>query len=540
MKKFKAILALVLVAALFVTLFAACANTEKPSTDGGKDNTSNTDTNKEPAKDNDDKAPADDGDEPAVDPGEDALVPFEDTREIKIVLYDMRATGGDFGQPVAEYANTITKETINVVGEYAWVGPGDWQSKVNVAISGGERFDVMNLSPVTRISTLYPQGLVTPLDDYIADYGAEVYELTKEYIGTYTFAGNIYGFPTVRNYCKNGYILMRQDVLEELGMVEKAEKMESWADYEEILAAVKANYDGTYFGNGLSTPTSADNLIAGETFADAFPFDSMGDGTGTIFVDQNTGKVTVIQSSDYYKNSLSVMKRWFDAGYVWPDSAITTEFVDDVMKQGILFSNVCGSEHGVKVTKSTAYGFDIVVKQYVTGMVKTTQPVFTGICVPITCEEPEAAVAWINELYTNADLQMALVYGIPEDDYVIENGEVVRLKEKGYLNVDFVLGNSLLLTPLKGNGADFYEVVGQINASAAKSKFLGFSIDTTGMDLWISQISTVTDQYSKNLTYGGYTADALAEYIGKLEDAGVNDYAAAVQEQLDAWVAANK
>jgi len=537
MKKFKAILALVLVACLFVTLFAACANSEeKPNTDGGNTNT-NTNTN---TPGSDDKEPADDGDEPAVEPGDDALVPFEDTREIKIVLYDMRATGGDFGQPVAEYANTITKETINVVGEYSWVGPGDWQSKVNVAISGGERFDVMNLSPVTRIGNLYPQGLVTPLDDYIADYGAEVYELTKEYIGTYTFAGNIYGFPTVRNYCKNGYILMRQDVLEELGMVEFAENMKTWGEYEEILAAVKANYDGVYFGHGLSSVNAADNMVSGYNFSDAFPYDNMGDGTGTIFVDQNTGKVEVIQASEYYKLSTELNQSWFDKGYIWPDSAITTEFVDDVMKQGIIFSNICGSEHGVKVTKSTAYGFDIVVTQYVTGMVKTTQPVFTGICVPVTCEEPEAAVAWINELYTNADLQMALVYGIPEDDYVIENGEVVRLKEKGYLNVDFVLGNSLLLTPLKGNGADFYEKVGEINASAAKSKFLGFSIDTTGMDMWISQISAVTDQYASEIVYGGYTPDTLAEYNAKLEQAGVNDYAAAVQEQLDAWIAANK
>ena len=537
MKKFKAILALVLVAALFVTLFAACAqNSETPNTDNTNTNT-NTNTNND-ANTNTDTG-ADEG-ETNVDAGEEALVPFDETRELKIVLYDMRATGGDFGQPVAEYANSITKETINVVAEYAWVGPGDWQSKVNVAISGGERFDVMNLSPVTRIGNLYPQGLVTPLDDYIADYGAGVYELTKDYIGTYTFAGNIYGFPTVRNYCKNGYILMRTDVLTELGLVEKANNMKSWNDYEEILAAVKANYDGVYFGTGLSTTNSADNLIAGDNFSDAFPFDSMGDGTATLFVDQATGKVEVIQASEYYEYSLKIMQRWFDAGYIWPDSAITTEFVDDVTKQGIIFSNICGSEHGVDVTKEAAYGFEIETVMFVNGMVKTTQPVFTGICVPITAEEPEAAVAWINELYTNSDLQHALIYGIPDDDYVIENGEVVRLKEKGYLNVDFVLGNSLLLTPLKGNGADFYEVVKQINASAPKSKFLGFSIDTTGMDLWISQITAVTDQYASEIIYGGYTEASYNDYVSKLEAAGVFDYAAAVQEQLDAWVAANK
>jgi len=534
MKKFKAILALVLVAALFVTLFAACATTEE------KPNTDNTNTNTNTNNGSGDKAPGTDK-EVEIDTSEgEVLVPFEDEREIIVVLYDMRSTGGDYGDAVEEYANTITKETLNVVVDYRWINSGDWQSKATVALTGGERFDVMNLNPMARVTNLYPQGLLMDIKDYVADYGAEVYELTKDYVGTYMFQGGLYGFPTVRNYCKNGYILMRQDVLEELGMVEFAENMKTWGEYEEILAAVKANYDGVYFGHGLSSVNAADNLVSGYNFSDAFPYDNMGDGTGTVYVDQNTGKVEVIQASEYYELSTAINQDWFDKGYIWPDSALTTEFVDDVMKQGVIFSNICGSEHGVKVTKSTAYGFDIVVTQFVTGMVKTTQPVFTGITVPITCEEPEAAVAWINELYTNPDLQMALVYGVPEDDYVVENGEVVRLKEKGYLNVDFVLGNSLLLTPLKGNGADFYDVVGQINASAAKSKFLGFSIDTTGMDLWISQISAVTDQYSKSMSYGGRTPELLAEYNAKLVEAGVNDYAAAIQEQLDAWIAANK
>jgi len=535
MKKFKAILALVLVACLFVTLFAACANTEeKPNTDNTNTNT-NTNT-----PGSDDKAPGTDK-EVEIDTSEgEVLVPFEDEREIIVVLYDMRSTGGDYGDAVEEYANTITKETLNVVADYRWINSGDWQSKATVALTGGERFDVMNLNPMARVTNLYPQGLLMDISEYVADYGAEVYELTKDYVGTYMFQGGLYGFPTVRNYCKNGYILMRQDVLEELGMVEFAENMKSWSDYEQVLAAVKANYDGVYFGTGLSSPNAADNLIAGDNFSDAFPYDGMGDGTVTVYVNQDTAKVEVIQASDYYKKTLEINQGWFDKGYIWPDSAITTEFVDDVQKQGVIFSNICGSEHGVKVTKSAAYGFDIVVCQYVTGMVKTTQPIFTGITVPVTCEEPEAAVAWINELYTNPDLQMALVYGVPEDDYVIEAGEVVRLKEQGYLNVDFVLGNSLLLKPLKGNGADFYDVVGQINASAAKSKFLGFSIDTTGMDMWISQITAVTDQYASEILYGGYTPETLEEYIGKLTTAGVYDYAAAIQEQLDAWIAANK
>ena len=541
MKKFKAILALVLVAALFVTLFAACAKTEeKPNTDGGKDNTSNTDTNKEPAKDNDDdKAPADDTDEPA-DAGEEALVPFEDERELVIALYDVKGTNNDFGDHVEEYANSITKETLNVVADYLWISPGDWKAKTDVAIASGERFDIINLSPMTRVTTLYPQGLLTALDEYIEDYASGVYELTKEYIGTYTLGGNIYGFPTVRNYCKNGYILMRHDVLEDLGLVEAAQNMTCWSDWENIMEKVNQKYAGTYHAFAVSSPMCADNFISGDSFADAYAYDNMGDSTGTLYVDQETTKVSVIQASEMYKYNVSQMQKWFDLGYVWPDSAITDLLNDDVMKQGLTWASMSGSEHGVEVTKESMFGFDIDVKMFVTGMVKTNQPVFTGIAVPVTAEEPEAAVAWINELYTNYDLMMAMIYGVPDVDYSVENGEVVPVTEKHYQNVDFVLGNSTILTPLQGNGADFYDVVKQINETAPKSNFLGFIIDNTGMELWISQITAVTDQYSAGMVYGAYSEAALADYLAKLEAAGVNDYAAAAQEQIDAWVAANK
>ena len=549
MKKVKAILALILVACLFVTLFAACAKNEPTYTNTNKEQNTNTNTSTNTNTENkdtgsEDKAPADDeGEEPAVDPGEESLVPFEEEISLKIVFYDMRGKGGDYGDGVEAYANNITKETLNVVCDYIWIGPGDWKSKAEVALSSGERFDVMNLSPMTRVAALYPQGLVMAIDEYIEDYGSAVYELTKEYIGTYTFDGNIYGFPTLRNYCKNGYILMRTDMLEEMGLVEQAKAIDSWSDYDAILKAVKENYTDKgvgIFGVGSSTIASTDYFCTGDSFDTFYTVDNLGDSLSNgVMYAETDGVVRLYQESASYKNVLEWNQKWFDAGYLWPESAITSEFVDDVMKQGLIFSNICGSETGVEITKEGAYGFDITVVNTCIGMIKTSQPVFTGICVPITCEEPEAAVAWINELYTNSDLMNTLVCGIEGTDYNIVEGEVVRTENAGYLNVDFVLGNNTILTPLKGNGADFYDIVRETNAKADKSRYLGFVLNTAEMDLLISQLSAVGDQYAKTMIYGGYTEASLADYIDKLEDAGVRDYIAAAQEQLDAWLASH-
>lgn len=120
-----------------------------------------------------------------------------------------------------------------------------------------------------------------------------------------------------------------------------------------------------------------------------------------------------------------------------------------------------------------------------------------------------------------------------EDDQVKQTGA-----DDAYYEADFLVGNNLLLTPLYGNGADFYDKVTEINANAVKSPYLGFAFDATGMDDVVSQISTVYNEYRKSLVAGGYTPEAYAAYKGKLETAGIRAYQQAFQTQLDAWLAA--
>ena len=75
--------------------------------------------------------------------------------------------------------------------------------------------------------------------------------------------------------------------------------------------------------------------------------------------------------------------------------------------------------------------------------------------------------------------------------------------------------------------------------NAKTSPYLGLSIDTSSLDMYIGQITAVNDQYVKSLTCGAYTKESYEEYLTKLDAAGVQDYLGAFQEQLDAWLAAN-
>ncbi|MBR6424799.1 MAG: DUF3502 domain-containing protein, partial [Oscillospiraceae bacterium] len=148
-----------------------------------------------------------------------------------------------------------------------------------------------------------------------------------------------------------------------------------------------------------------------------------------------------------------------------------------------------------------------------------------------------AACRVINEMYVNSELMNLFVHGIEGRDYNVVDGQAQYVEGPHYSNGHHVVGNALITYPIIGQGADFFEVVKQLNAEADKSEYMGITLDTSDLQLVISQISAVHDQYKQSMLSGGYTEEAYHEYVSKLEAAGWADYAKGVQDQLDAFVA---
>ena len=61
-------------------------------------------------------------------------------------------------------------------------------------------------------------------------------------LGT-TINGKIYGVTGYRNLACSAYLVMRTDVLEDLGLLEKAQNMTSLSEYEAILAVSYTHLD---------------------------------------------------------------------------------------------------------------------------------------------------------------------------------------------------------------------------------------------------------------------------------------------------------
>lgn len=521
MKKCKVIISLVLVVALICALFVACAPADQTGQNNDKpvNNPSTSDNNSDNTV----------GDSDQQD---------EEVVTIKMIANDFQLRGMDHGERINKAINALTIPAINVAVEVTFLGSGDYAAKVQTAIAGGEQIDVLTADFMHSVNTLYQKGMVMDITDQLSEFAPEALAVVGDEIAPYIYDGRTFGLPVHRNLLTCRWLVMNKNVLEEIGMLEKAENLTTWSEFEEILAVVKdkkisegmypilAN-SGSIFQGALFT---SDDILTN-------PYDTLGSNASVVYTDQE-GHVSLLQAEDAYVYANKLGASWDDKGYVYPDSKINTTLSgNDLLNQGVGFSLVCNSEFGI--AGSSNYSFPIVAQQVSDYMLTTGSLTNCGMAVPITSEEPEAACKFLNMLYTNPELMDIFVYGEEGVDYEIVDGQVSTL-ENGYVGGNFIFGNCLLLTPSLGQGADFNEVVAQKMASSATSRYLGFTVNNAELELVISQLSAVNDQYASSMTNGDFTDSLHSEYIEKLKTAGVQDYLDAVQTQLDAWLASNK
>ena len=515
-KKFRAILALVLALALLGSLLAACSQAEDPPA-ASTPNAGGTG-----------------GAEPGeIDYGD------EDGTELATIefwSFDDYGKGQDHGDRIEAALNAIT-EPLGLHVNITYLNFGDWTTKVQLSI-GGERIDVMSLGVGTNtVANLSMNGMLADITEELQEFAPGAIEKVERFMAPYVIDGRIYGLPTLRSggVLSYNYLVMNKEVLDELGLTEFARNMESWSEFEQILAAVTDRYaaEGWYAMSPYTT-SLLPAVMNGDKFSDIAVYDALGDSASVIY--QEDGVISLKQAQPGYQYSCSLARDWFDKGYIYPDGLYSDNQGDPLMKEKVVFCIPCGSELGVEEVKAENYGYEVVCKQYSAPTLSTGSVNFWGCGVPSTCEDKESACKFVNMLYTNPDVMNVLVHGEQGVDYEVEDGCAVRYEDAFY-NGNFVTGDNLMTWPLALNGSDFHERVREANDNVEMSPFFGFVIDTEELSLTISQITTVNDQYAQSIQCGAYTEELYQEYLDKLASAGVQDYLDAVQTQLDAWVA---
>jgi len=162
--------------------------------------------------------------------------------------------------------------------------------------------------PTTSFSTFVAQNQLMDISDMLEEYAPETLELMQDYMAATTVGEAVYGVPCYRIYNSDYYMVMRKDILDELGLTEEAQNLTSWSQFKELLQKVHDAQDSLpaemQTNAMVCNADTQGNVLMGmyiDTATDDFPgnygFDTLGDANRIIKVNDE-GKVENFFASD--------------------------------------------------------------------------------------------------------------------------------------------------------------------------------------------------------------------------------------------------
>lgn len=554
--KFKRMLALLMSVCLALGVLSACGNSESSSTASTQvqGETKPADAQSVDLQTSG-PAPANTGSEETESGTENGVsndlynVTWEDMAEINVVLPVLTTVPSGLAD-VEAAINAITESQINTHINLEMIEQGSYAQQVSLMIASGEQVDLMLtiIGNSTSFSTMSSQNQLQDITQLLEDYAPKALSAVGEVAESTRVDGKILGFPAFRNYYSGPYICMRTDVLEDLELLEKAQNMTSFTEFEEILAAVK---NSEKWG-GLTgiVPSGAGNVLPAMTnfcykdkFADTKVIDNLGNTlscTGVILEDENAQVIDVF-SSEEYKENYELVKKWYDAGYVYKDSANTTEIGSDIIKAGNAFSYINAMGYGAEIAADSQCGMDMTCIFVAGKPVNTTEGVTFTYAVPMTAKEPEAAVTFIEMMFNDKEVLNLLTWGIEGKDYELTDTGVVSPMEQSGSSVVYLPSwmaiSEFNVIPSAPWDLESWDKQRDYYAQAKISDYLGFSLNIDQFSNEVSALNTVINEYTKQIGSGVASETEFNDFLAKIKSSGIDIIVEAYQEALDAWIA---
>ncbi|HUM83564.1 MAG TPA: ABC transporter substrate-binding protein [Lachnospiraceae bacterium] len=463
---------------------------------------------------------------------------LSDSGEVKTIsMYTMGiGTTTDYAA-VEDAINAISEPAIGVKVKWTVLDIGQWFEQYNLLLSGSESVDLM--PNMGGVATGAEQGAFMELDDLYAKYGQDI---AKYYDESFLKAGyvgdHLYGISSQKDFAATKNITYRSDIVKELGI--DVSNVKTLADWEPIMAAVKEKYPE--MAGFVSNSGSSLNQF------DTFDWDTLGDGLGVLMNYGNDTTVTNLYESDEYANILHTMREWFEKGYTAQDTATSTEAAGDLIGAGKAFSTITTGNPGTEAEYTVNTGYPMATIP-LTDAISTTGNITALMwSIPASSAEPEAAMKFLNLMYSNSKIMDLLNYGIEGTNYKVTDSGTYDYADGQdassctyHPQMTWIWPNSYIGGEWEGSEPDLGTKMSDFNKNATKSKALGFTFDKTNVVNETTACSNVVKQYAYGLEVGAVDIDTvLPEFQQALKDAGIDKIIAEKQTQLDAWLAAQK
>ncbi len=442
---------------------------------------------------------------------------------------------------VQEAINKILKEKINATVKLSPIDIGAWQQQINLMLAGNEKLDLLVTASGLNFGTQAAKGQLVPLDDLLEKYGQDIKKVVEpDVLKAASSNSTIYGVPSVRDWAADYGVLMRKDLVDKYNI--DLSTVKTFDDLDAVFEVIKKN-----------EPEMAAIIPESPSFAVATSLvpgliDPLNDDNGVLPGLDNGLKVVNWFETEEYAKILTMVRRWYDAGFIPKDISTNQTNSEQLVKAGKAFAFMAHMKPGYENKSSLLTGTEMVAVRILPPVATTSSISNVMFSIAKNSGDPERAMMFLNLLYSDAELINLIDYGIEGKHYEVKSDNVIGFpsgvdSSNATYNPNFgwMWGNQFLSYVWEGDAPTVWEEQDAFNKAAKKSAAMGFSFTVDPVKTEAAAIQNVKDQYKIGLENG--TLDPvkyLPEFISKLKAAGIDKVIAEKQKQLDEWAAANK
>lgn len=465
---------------------------------------------------------------------------------------DARAT-------VQDALNEYMIPTYHIEVEFLPLSAASYQQDLQLMISGGDALDVIPVYYTQAASLIGMNGIVDMNQFMDSPEGQAIIDQLGEanaYVGQ--MGGILFGFPAAKESVELGGLCMRADICDELGFTEKyglepngdeyTGKVYDWSVATEMFAAVaEAHPEMTpLYLQGSASPARRFCF-----------FDELADQFGVLDWEVDHDSLTVVNEfeTDTYKEFVTRLAEWYDAGYIYKDAATDTQGSAAMMKAGNTFSYTTAIKPGFLVEAEAANGCDCYAMYFgkdIEGGYSTTNVSFFDTGIATNSLDPEMSFKFISALYSDPVVMNLWQNGIEGVHYqVLDDGTAYFVDGEDasnftyHQNTGWMMGNQFISYVWNDGSkdADYWELLKSHNTWALYSPAYGFMWDSRNFTTQLAACNSALSQYRPALETGSVGVAGVESTLQSLNDAlyagGLQAIMDEKQAQLDAWIAEN-
>ncbi|RAR40593.1 ABC transporter substrate-binding protein [Paenibacillus sp. MDMC362] len=405
-----------------------------------------------------------------------------------------------------------------------------WEQK-DIMLAANEPIDLY-WDGLPDLSTIVNKKQAMVLDDLIEKYGQDMLKvLPMEQLQGATIDGKIHGIPSAYAPSSAMYqlVAVRQDILEAVGMTDlkTADDLKEFATRaKEKFPEMKGPADIVFKPLTRYFTDEQYNWIAVEDL---------------VVFGEESKKAYSYYETEAFQEVAKFNHSMYDAGLYTEDLTIKYNERDSRMQTGLYLwvEGSLGKEMEI-VDAIKANAPDAEVKTYLLAEDKPRYVTAAGgevLGIPVNAPNPEGAMKFVNWIYKSQENYLFALYGVEGKDYEIVDGRINKLTASEFFyEWMFRNQNYQLFGPnVAQESIDKYK---SWDEQAIRSDSLGFRFNNEKVKLIETALKEVAGKDLAAIRSG--FVDFETEYpkaIEKLKAAGIDDYVAEIQRQLDEFLA---